>query len=67
MTTKEKIDERQEQDLAAFMERYPYLTTEGIPVSLIKLCYYNGYMSAINSVERLLKGEGEYKTDTESL
>lgn len=63
MGLKERIDERQTQDLNDFISSHQFLLEEGIPESLIKLCYYNGYLAAIAAVERLINGEQEYQSD----
>jgi hypothetical protein len=37
-----------------FLNTYPVLQSEGLPMSLLRLCFFSGYNSAVKTVENLI-------------
>jgi hypothetical protein len=37
-----------------FLNKYPVLQSEGVPMSLLRLCFFSGYNSAVKTVENLI-------------
>ena len=60
MTFKEAIDTQQELSFEQFIEEYPFVKMDGVPLSLLRLCFFSGYNSAVECVEKIINGDEQF-------
>jgi hypothetical protein len=40
-----------------FLNKYPVLQSENVPISVIRLCFFSGYSAAMSTVKNILDEE----------
>lgn len=38
-----------------FLNKYPVLKSENIPMSVLRLCYFSGYNAAVKTVDKMME------------
>lgn len=67
MTFKESIDEHQENSFSEFLIEYPFAKMNGVPISLLRMCFFSGYRSAVECVEKIMNGDEQFTETKDSL
>lgn len=67
MTFKECIDVEQQEAFDDFVLENPYVMMDGVPKSLIRLCFFSGYLSAVDCIEKIMNGDEKFTKDKDSL
>jgi len=57
MDFKEILRQDQEDQFLDFINEHKSITSSEVPISLIRLCFFSGYLSCIDSVEKIMRGE----------
>lgn len=48
------FNQLQEDDFLDFLTAHPTINIEGVPLSLVRLCFFAGYNAAVHQVEKIL-------------